>query len=425
MNPSDDVIADWELQLESEWQRSLVSYWQTRHLSAEYDAATCQRVLFELIALQMEYAWKQGEKTSPERMASHYEPSFRELLTPELEIKLLAEEFRLRWRFGDKPSAQHFLQQQRAISGLAVAILQMEVELQREFGWQPTQTETASSISLLAAAAPLSSADFLVQRFIGAGSMGRVYVAWQHSLGRRVAIKFLRKHFVHNAAAVERFLLEGKLAAGLRHPGIIVIHGLGRTPAGSVFIVMDWIDGPPLTPIDPQSRVELKSTLEVIAQAADAMAAAHAAGVIHCDLKPANILRGNDGRVVLSDFGLARRLNEEAVAWPRGEGTPAWIAPEQVDGCWGELGAATDVFNLTATLVWLLTGRSPHAGETTPALLASAVSGRPVSPLGDGAKNFPVALIDLCAAGLRKNPTQRLGGMVELATQLRAIASGS
>jgi len=154
-----------------------------------------------------------------------------------------------------------------------------------------------------------------------------------------------------------------------------VIHGLGRTPAGSLFIVMDLIAGSHLVPIDPGNSADLYGVLDAIAQAAEAMSVAHAVGVIHCDLKPANILWDVDRTVTLTDFGLARRLNDEQIAWPRGEGTPAWIAPEQVNACWGEIGPATDVFNLTATLYWLLSSRSPHVGQTADAILASAVSG--------------------------------------------------
>jgi tRNA A-37 threonylcarbamoyl transferase component Bud32 len=423
MSRAEAIIADWEAQLVLERNDSLRFYWQWRQLWFDCDDATCGRVLFELIALQMEFAWKKESKSAPERFANVFIQEFSDYLDEQQNVLLLAEEFRLRWRFGDKPSRQQFL---RLYSGggqeLATAIARVESELQREFGWQAIAETAAAPASLSGAGAPLTSSDFLVHRFIGAGSMGRVYVAWQHSLQRHVALKFLRKHFVRNHAAVERFLQEGRLAASLRHPGIIVIHGLGRTPAGNYFIVMDLIDAPALDPIDPTNKDELLTTLDAIAQAAEAMAVAHAAGVIHCDLKPANILCDEQRRVVLTDFGLARRLNDEEIAWPRGEGTPAWIAPEQIDACWGGIGPATDVFNLVATLFWLLTGRSPHAGETADAILASAVSGRPVPLLSE---LVPAALVELCAAGLVKNPRQRLSSMAELAKCLRAIAAST
>jgi|GEM_PF-6468931 len=180
MNQAEAVIADWEVQLHRERNYPLPFYWQWR-------------VLFELIALQMEYAWKQGSKTAPERYASIFSHDFSNLLDVNQKVQLLAEEFRLRWRFGDKPNRQHFLKQySSARPELEIAIARVESELQREFGWQPGVEDPLPSNSSLAAQAPLSSADFLVQRFIGAGSMGRVYVAKQHSLDRPVAIKFLR-----------------------------------------------------------------------------------------------------------------------------------------------------------------------------------------------------------------------------------------
>ena len=424
MNPVDELIDYWEYSLWVEWDYSLLACWEGRNLRAECDEATCQQVLCELIALQMEHAWRQGSKSSPERHADHYLQIFYDFLNLDREVQLLAEEFRLRWRFGDKPGRQHFLQQHAVGKpGLVAALVRVENELKQEFGWKTVSQEITSPRTALAAQAPLSSSDFLVKKFIGAGSMGRVYVAWQHSLQRHVAIKFLRKHFVQNQAAVERFLHEGRLAASLRHPGIIVIHGLGMTPAGNVFIVMDLVDAPELKPINRTDKDEVSTLLDVVAQAAEAMAVAHAAGIIHCDLKPANILLSENDRTVLTDFGLARRLNEDINASPRGEGSPAWIAPEQVDACWGEIGPWTDVFNLMATLYWLLTGKSPHQGETADAVLASAVSGRPVVPLNEIAKEIPVALIKLCAAGLAKNPNQRLSSMAEFATRLRLIAT--
>jgi len=268
--------------------------------------------------------------------------------------------------------------------------------------------------------APLWHGDYLVQRFLGAGALGRVYVARQHSLNRPVALKFLRKHFLASDAAVERFLREGRIAASLRHPGIVAVHGLGKTPGGSYFLAMDLVAGGPLTPIDPSDKAPVRQLLDAIAQAAEATAAAHEQGIVHCDLKPANILREPGGRVVLTDFGLARQLADECHAGTF-EGTPAFIAPEQVSDCWGPVSKATDVFNLAATLYWLLTGRSPHAGESTADMLAHAVSGQAVKSLREFHANLPAELESLCAAALLKSQAARLGNMSEFAHRVREI----
>jgi RNA polymerase sigma factor (sigma-70 family) len=264
--------------------------------------------------------------------------------------------------------------------------------------------------------APLWSGDYLVQRFLGGGSLGRVYIARQHSLDRPVALKFLRKQFLRSERSVDRFLQEGRIAGSLRHPGIVAMHGLGRTPGGSYFLAMDLISGGPLTPIASADQSQFRALLEAIAQAAEATAAAHAQGVIHCDLKPANILREPTGRVVLTDFGLARQLTEDAFCFS-GEGTPAFIAPEQVSDCWGPISKATDVFNLGATLYWLITGRSLHEGTTTAEILAHAVSGAPITRL----TGVPAKLNELCSSALTKPIRERLADMNEFAQRLRDV----
>ena len=144
---------------------------------------------------------------------------------------------------------------------------------------------------------------------IGAGRMGKVYKAWQHSASRPVAVKFLRKSLMRHPRVVERFVEESRIVTRLRHPNIVGVLGLGRTPGGSYFIVMDLVNGPNL---DEVARGRVSSVGEAVRWMIETCAAlehAHARGVIHCDLKPANLLIDEPGSVRVTDFGLARSLS--------------------------------------------------------------------------------------------------------------------
>lgn len=414
---SEAIICEWEELLRRSEVGALREYWQQRVVPRTLEMNAQRALLFELAALELEYHWKQ-HRTAGRATAAAVAQEFTELCDHDLRCALVAEEYRARWRFGDRPRLDEFGAEYREL------LAAVDQELRAEFGprLSSAATEPRGSTQIqFDPRAPLSAADYLVQRFLGAGSLGRVYVARQHSLQRSVALKFLRKSYLRNAAAVERFLQEARLAGRLRHPGIISVHGLGRTRGGSYFLAMDLITGGPLQSIDSHDPWQLRQLLDSIAQAAEAMTAAHAAGVIHCDLKPANILRDDSGRVTLTDFGLARQLADDALQALRGEGTPACIAPEQVDACWGPVGAATDVFNLGATLFALIAGRSPHDGGTVPEILASAVSGQPVIPLRALLPKIPPALSDLCDNCLKKSPHGERPTMAELAGELRTI----
>ncbi|QDU28092.1 Serine/threonine-protein kinase PrkC [Anatilimnocola aggregata] len=427
---ADQIIAAREAELRCSQPMSLVTYWQQDSTSLHLSAAEQTELLFELCLLELEYSWRANSTSSvvTRISASGLVKEFPELAATKFFIPLTAEEFRARVRWGDRPTIQafadQFSQHRLAIHEAAAVVSQ---QLTREFGPDFSTNKGLHSPAVARQPipfdprAPLSSADYLVQRFLGAGSIGRVYIAQQRSLQRTVALKFLRKAYLHNSLAVERFLQEARIAGGLRHPGIVSIHGLGRTPAGSYFIAMDYIQGLPLQPITQSNPTGFRELLSAIVQAAEAMATAHAQGVIHCDLKPANILQDGNGRTVLTDFGLARELSQANEVLALGEGTPICIAPEQVDNCWGNIGPATDVFGLAATLYLLLTGHSVHDGSTAAEVFADAVSGRQIVALDDNQVSFSSDLRNALSECLIKSPERRLQSMSELASRLRSI----
>jgi eukaryotic-like serine/threonine-protein kinase len=263
--------------------------------------------------------------------------------------------------------------------------------------------------------------DFVLNEMIGSGGMGKVYRARQGSLQRQVAVKMLRKSSWASPGAIERFIDEARLVSQLHHPGIVGVHGVGRTPGGGCFIVMDFIEGANLAEAIRSDRPSPHQATSWVAEAATAIDYAHRCGVVHCDIKPSNILRANDGRIVVTDFGLATSLAGGASPRPWA-GTPGFMAPEQLDNAFGAIGPATDIFALGLVLHHLLTGRSIFEGK------------RILQVLGDGAEHnddwagarseseVPVELANVLARCLALTPEARFASARELSSALRALA---
>lgn len=252
--------------------------------------------------------------------------------------------------------------------------------------------------------------NYVLQRMIGAGASGKVYRAVCQSDGKSYALKFLRKSFATDRAAIKRFLEETSLVAGLHHPNIMPILGAGRTPWGGYFFVM------PLADSDLQehvaSRTPIKKAIAWIKQAAAAIEHIHDRGLVHCDLKPSNLLLSR-GIVRVSDFGLAGR----AEALKRGlrlAGTPAFMAPEQVSRQFGHISVRTDVYGLGATLYALLTGRPPFSGDRASDVLAQVISAKTPTILTDIRPEVPPEFSNACIRCLAKNPKGRFPSVAAL-----------
>ncbi|MEZ6072045.1 MAG: protein kinase [Pirellulales bacterium] len=208
-----------------------------------------------------------------------------------------------------------------------------------------TEPQPRHSVSIIPPLTdPLPFSDFRLERLIGAGGMGKVYRATQLSTGESVAVKALRRDRQASTRAVKQFVHEAEVVAGLDHPGIIRVRGLGRFPAGGYFIVMDWIDGTDLQARLNQRQVLPSEGVKIVEAVAEAIQHSHDAGVVHCDLKPGNILLGQDGRVVVTDFGFAQLIvggdKRTAVG-----GTLGYLAPELLHRG-GVPTVASDVYSL-------------------------------------------------------------------------------
>jgi tRNA A-37 threonylcarbamoyl transferase component Bud32/DNA-directed RNA polymerase specialized sigma24 family protein len=287
---------------------------------------------------------------------------------------------------------------------------------------EPEQSASSTPVSIPSEPSPilLSDRDVVLQLHLGSGGSGKVYRALIKGQNQAVAVKVLKKANQRDEAAVARFLDEARTVARLDHPGIVRIHGIGRTRAGGHFIVQEFVDGPNLAEIAAQRSINVAEAIRWLAEAADAIDHSHRRQVIHCDLKPANMLLDAQARVRVTDFGLAHILSDSKVR-AAVAGTAGYMAPEQLDASFGPIGPRTDVFGLGAVLFSLLTGRPPFSGETIEVLLRSMWERSPALTLRGERADASEQVDAVCRKCLALSPRERFNTAAELAQSLRLI----
>jgi serine/threonine-protein kinase len=266
----------------------------------------------------------------------------------------------------------------------------------------------------------LSDRDFVVQVHLGSGGTGRVYRALHKSSSQLVALKMLKKASQRDPSAVARFLEEARTVASLDHPGIVKVRGIGRTRAGGYFLIQDLVHGQNLGQVRAGRQVDVLLARRWVAEAAEAIDHAHRHGVIHCDLKPGNLLLDAEGHVRVTDFGLATIVRRGAATRPTIAGTMGYMAPEQLDPCWGPIGPWTDVFGLGAVLFSILTGHAPFSGKSVAELLHTMFETSPLLSLQKHRPEVPPELDAICRKCLALAPADRFATAAELAQALRA-----
>jgi DNA-directed RNA polymerase specialized sigma24 family protein len=257
----------------------------------------------------------------------------------------------------------------------------------------------------------LTDKDYTLKKHIGSGRTGKVFLAVHKSTGRKVAIKFLKKSFQSEPQSLARFVAEARTLMTLRHRHIVHMDGLGRAPGGGWFIVMELLEGGDLSA--HIGTASISQSIEWITQACRGLQEAHKNGVVHCDIKPGNLLLDRNGNVKICDFGLARR--ESHLMTPSISGTPAFMAPEQVAECWGQIGFATDVYALGATLFTLLTGRMVFEEKHALDVLGMVVSRTLPPSVRSLRKDCSKAIDQICHQCLSNEPNRRpsLGTLLE------------
>jgi len=290
---------------------------------------------------------------------------------------------------------------------------------------------------------PAARDRYALGRPLGEGGVGRVVDALDTAIGRRVALKVLRREGQKDRVASARFLREARVTARLEHPSVIPVYEVGTLSDGRPFYSMPIVEHRSLREVldDPARRVELSRarSCAILVQVCRGLSYAHARGVIHRDIKPENILLGDFGEIYIADWGLCKVVGEEDVPRPtRGRvettelatevgwtlGTPGYMSPEQTAGTWGVVDARSDLFSVGVILYELLSGQLPFTGANAVAMMAATVSDEP-RPLREIDPDCPLLLEDLCRSLLAKKKEERPASAAEVADEIEDFLEGA
>ena len=264
---------------------------------------------------------------------------------------------------------------------------------------------------------------YRIEARIGAGGMAEVYRGIDPVLNRTVAIKVLLPQFARDTSFVERFRREAQAAARLNHPNIVGVFDTGSDD-GTQFIVMEFIEGRTLADFLAAGRRPTPvQAAEISQKICSALAAAHAQGVIHRDIKPGNVMVTRDGTVKVMDFGIARMTSgvETAPQTSAVLGTASYLSPEQAQG--GPVDARTDVYSLGVVLYELLVGRPPFTGDSPVAVAYKQVNEAPIPP-SQLNPDVPPRLDAVVMRALSKNPANRYQTALEFSEDLQRVIKG-
>ncbi len=273
-----------------------------------------------------------------------------------------------------------------------------------------------------------------IASFIGGGGMGEVYLAHDKRLGRKVALKLLPTSFKKDESRLQRFEQEARSASALNHPNIIVIYEIFEADA-TLMLVTEFVDGVTLRQRLTAGPLNLNEVLTISIQVADALAAAHKAGIVHRDIKPENIMIRPDGYVKVLDFGLAKlsepdstfrsaeafaEISSRAIRTGSGVviGTVGYMSPEQARG--QTVDARSDIFNLGAVIYELVAGQKPFTGDTPSDTFAAILKTEPAS-LSRIAPGTPAELVRIVTKALQKDREQRYQGVKDLLLDLKSL----
>ncbi|HKR71152.1 MAG TPA: serine/threonine-protein kinase [Streptosporangiaceae bacterium] len=257
---------------------------------------------------------------------------------------------------------------------------------------------------------------YRLDELIASGGMGSVWRAVDLVLDRPVAVKLLRDELAQHPDTIARFRAEARHAAGLSHPAIAQVYDFGEASGDKpAFIVMELIDGPPLTALIADGALPPDQVLDILAQVAGGLAVAHAAGVVHRDIKPGNILIDRAGLVKITDFGVAYAAGSVPLTRTGTLlGTPAYLAPERVAG--KAAGPASDLYSLGMVAYESLTGQVPFTGTAMEIALAHRLQSLPPLPAG-----VPPELSKLIADLTARDPARRPASAGEVAARASAL----
>src|SRR2546421_3614789 len=262
---------------------------------------------------------------------------------------------------------------------------------------------------------------YRIQRKLGAGGMADVYLAEDQELGRRVAIKILNGRHANDDQFIERFRREAKNAAALNHPNIVSIYDRGNAE-DTYYIAMEFLDGRTLKElIVGRGAAPINVAIEYARQILSALRFAHRHGIVHRDIKPHNVLVDGEGRVKVTDFGIARAGTSQMTETGSIVGTAQYLSPEQAKGA--PVDQTSDLYSVGVVLYELLTGKTPFDGET-PVEIAMKHLSNPVEPPSAKRADVPRDLDLVVLRALAKDPGDRYHSAEEMDADLRRVSRG-
>src|SRR3954463_2932172 len=255
--------------------------------------------------------------------------------------------------------------------------------------------------------------------------MADVYCAYDHQLGRQIALKVLHRRFARDTEFVERFRREASAAAGLQHPNVVGVFDRGEYD-GTYYIAMEYLPGKTLKDVvREESPLDQLRAIDYAIQILQAASFAHRRGVVHRDIKPHNVIVGGDGRLKVTDFGIARAGASEMTETGSIMGTAQYLSPEQAQG--QRVGAQSDLYSIGVVLYEMLTGRVPFTGDSAEPIALKHVGERPPQLVYRRREESP-RLEQAVGRALLKDPAQRYASADEFIAALEqartAIVSG-
>ncbi|MBB4285241.1 serine/threonine-protein kinase [Roseospira goensis] len=291
---------------------------------------------------------------------------------------------------------------------------------------EPEPVDDATRVAPARPARPARIGRYRVDGELGRGAMGVVYAAHDESIDRPVALKTVHADLLageDGAAWRARFQREAKAAARCLHPNIVTVFEYGED-AGLAYLAMEYVRGRPLQAFLAHGvQFGVRISLRMILQVLDGLGAAHAFGIVHRDIKPSNIILLAEGKVKVTDFGIAR-LDSAVSLSQHGTmvGTPGYMAPEQFTGA--TVDARTDLFAVGVVLYELLTGQKPFPGATVPEVMHAVLNRPPVPPVGRP-DPLPPALVAALEGALARDPEARPADAATLARVLKGVLRGA
>lgn len=326
---------------------------------------------------------------------------------------------------GEKKSEEPYsATDRRLLEGIAT-----QIAIVCENLWLKSRSE-AGEQRTVAQPSKLIGGRYLVERLIGEGGMGKIFLARDKQLDRPVALKFLPTELANDQKRINRFFREAKAASALNHPNIVTVHEVGESK-GQYFIATEYVRGLTLRQQMANGQMEIRDVLVVVTQIASALAAAHAAGIVHRDIKPENVMLRPDGYAKVLDFGLAKLTASTTDSNPEDAtrhlsqteaglvmGTVRYMSPEQARAL--AVDARTDIWSLGVVLYEMLSGRLPFSGQTLTDTLAAILNSDP-APLRANRPDVTKELEAIVARTMRKDRADRYPTIDELMVDLTRV----